>query len=82
MDIGLERDGKRLAVEISITTRPDHEVGNVKKCLEAGYAQVMALFLEEGKLAEFQALGKLAMTDEDRLEYRRDTLLDSADYYD
>ena len=67
VDIGLERDGKRLAVEISITTRPDHEIGNVKKCLDAGYAQVMALFLDEDKLAEFQALCKPVLTDEERL---------------
>jgi len=66
VDIGLKRDGKRLAVEISITTRPDHEVGNVKKCLDARYAQAIVLFLEEDKLAEFETLGKLALTDEEQ----------------
>ncbi|MCL4873534.1 hypothetical protein KJ039_05590 [bacterium] len=54
VDLGLERDGIRIAVEVSITTGIEHEAGNAAKCLNAGYGQVVALFLEEAKLEEFQ----------------------------
>lgn len=41
VDVGLERNGKRIACEISITTSDEHELGNVTKCLEAGYDTVV-----------------------------------------
>lgn len=58
VDIGLEKDGIRVAVEVSITTSPEHEAGNTAKCLKAGYARVIALFLEEAKAVEFKAVVK------------------------
>lgn len=42
-DVLLERGEERIAVEISITTSPEHEVGNLKKCLDAGVSQVAIL---------------------------------------
>ncbi len=33
--VGLERDGKRIAVEVSVTTGVKHEINNTRKCLEA-----------------------------------------------
>ncbi|WKZ32783.1 MAG: hypothetical protein QY316_12885 [Thermodesulfobacteriota bacterium] len=60
VDIGLERDGTRIAVEVSITTGIEHEAGNAAKCLNAGYGKVVALFLEEAKLEEFRShIGKV-----------------------
>ena len=41
VDVGLERNGKRIACEISITTGDEHELGNILKCLEAGYDTVV-----------------------------------------
>ena len=40
VDVALEKPGLRIACEISITTRVEHEVGNVLKCLEAGFPHV------------------------------------------
>lgn len=54
IDLGLERDWIRIAVEVSITTGINHEAGNAAKCINAGYGKVVALFLEEDKLEEFQ----------------------------
>lgn len=66
VDLGLERDGIRIAVEVSITTGIEHEAGNAAKCLNAGYGKVVALFLEEAKLEEFQNhIGKV-LSDESR----------------
>lgn len=66
IDLGLERDGLRIAVEVSITTGIGHESCNAAKCLNAGYGKVVALFLEEAKVEEFQNhIGK-AFPEEDR----------------
>lgn len=66
VDLGLERDGIRIAVEVSITTGIDHEASNAAKCLNAGYGKVVTLFLEEAKAEEFQNhIGK-ALPEDDR----------------
>ena len=39
-DVVLRRGHVAIAVEITITTSVDHEFGNVKKCLDAGFARV------------------------------------------
>ena len=41
VDVSLERNGKRIAVEISVTTGDEWEVHNVEKCLTAGYDEVI-----------------------------------------
>jgi hypothetical protein len=50
VDVALERDGWRLACEISVTTSVQHEVGNVEKCLAAGFDQVVFLSLKSEQL--------------------------------
>jgi len=54
VDLVLERDGQSLACEITVTTTIDHEIGNVSKCIKAGFLQIVVLALNEDKL------GKLA----------------------
>lgn len=41
VDVALIRGDRRIACEISITTNQDHELGNVEKCLAAGYTEVV-----------------------------------------
>ncbi len=55
-DLGIVKDNKKLAVEISATTTPEHEVRNARKCLDAGYATVITFFLEDAKKRVFQKL--------------------------
>lgn len=43
IDVSLEREDLRVAVEISVTTRPDYELNNIQKCLAAGYVPVVIL---------------------------------------
>jgi hypothetical protein len=50
VDVALEKDGQRIACEISITTTVDHEVQNVKKCLDAGFSKVVIICVEEARL--------------------------------
>lgn len=37
IDVTMSKDGLSVACEICVTTRPDHEVGNLTKCLAAGF---------------------------------------------
>ena len=41
VDVSLIRGTSRIACEISVTTNQDHELGNVEKCLAAGYTEVV-----------------------------------------
>jgi hypothetical protein len=43
VDVLLEKQGHTIACEIAITTTIDHEVGNVAKCLKAGYTHVAVI---------------------------------------
>lgn len=54
VDISLSRDDLRIACEVSVTTSPEHELGNVLKCLAAGYAQVLVLSSRERHLSKLR----------------------------
>ena len=41
VDVSLVRGERRIACEISVTTGGDHELGNVEKCLAAGYTEIV-----------------------------------------
>ncbi len=41
VDVSLERNGKQVAVEISVTTTDEWELHNIEKCLSAGYDTVI-----------------------------------------
>jgi hypothetical protein len=51
VDVALEKDGRSIACEISVTTSVDHEVGNVQKCLAAGFEHVVLLLTERKLMA-------------------------------
>lgn len=66
VDLALEHPRRRLAVEITVTTTVDHEVGNVRKCLQAGFTGVAVVSGSEAKLRQLQqavaaALGPVAV---------------------
>jgi hypothetical protein len=50
VDVGLERDGKKLAIEISVTTGDTQELHNIEKCLRAGYDPVIVCSQEKKNL--------------------------------
>ena len=43
VDVALERDGCSIACEVSVTTRVEHEVRNLTKCLAAGFDYAVLL---------------------------------------
>lgn len=50
VDVSLSRAGTRIACEVSVTSTQDQELGNVEKCLAAGYDQVILLSPERRQL--------------------------------
>ncbi len=47
VDVSLERNGKRVACEISVTTETEWEIHNLEKCLSAGYDLVVCCSSEK-----------------------------------
>lgn len=71
VDIVVEKAGRVIAGEISLTTTIDHEVGNVLKCLKGGFAQVSVICVDEERLVK---IGKgvascVAKTEATRVDY-------------
>jgi len=52
VDVALEKEGRSIACEISVTTSVEHEVGNVQKCLTAGFEHVVLLLTERRMMAK------------------------------
>ncbi|MDP2331832.1 MAG: hypothetical protein Q8M19_14170 [Reyranella sp.] len=57
VDVSLTKDALRIACEISVTTGRDYELGNIEKCLAAGYAHVLFV---SGDARHVKAMEKLA----------------------
>lgn len=51
VDVGLRKGEASVAVEISNTTKPDQEIQNIRKCLDAGYDYIVCVSSEEKSLA-------------------------------
>jgi hypothetical protein len=62
VDVGLERDGSKIACEISVTSTPEQELGNIEKCLASGYERVL-LCSENKSLTKIQALVARRLTE-------------------
>lgn len=51
VDVSLSRAGRRIACEISIASARDQELGNVEKCLDAGFDEVILIASTKRQLA-------------------------------
>jgi len=71
VDLALEKDGYSLACEITITTTIDHEFGNVKKCLKAGFAVVAVISPKVERLQQMEEAIKAGLDpqESDRVSY-------------
>jgi hypothetical protein len=67
VDVSLEKQGKQIACEISITTPSQHEIGNIQKCLAAGYDLVVFLSSEKRTIQKVKVLASKHLTT-DQLE--------------
>jgi hypothetical protein len=55
VDLVIERGSFSLACEVTVTNTLDYEIGNIRKCLKAGFAQVAVIGVKEEKLAKLAA---------------------------
>lgn len=51
VDVGLKKGEVSVAIEISSTTKPDQEIQNIRKCLDAGYDYIVCVSSDEKSLA-------------------------------
>ena len=65
VDVGLERNGKRIACEISITTGDEHELGNIVKCLKAEYDTVVLCSPDKKTLDKVRKLATQRLSESD-----------------
>ncbi len=70
VDVGLLKNGRRIACEISVTTNAEHEVSNIKKCLKAGYEAVIMCAQDKRHLEKIEILIIPELTDLDNERVR------------
>lgn len=56
IDVVLEKDGKAIAVEISVSTSASWELHNIEKCIAAGYKDIVVCVTAQSKIAQLQKL--------------------------
>ena len=66
VDVSLERDGKKIACEISITSTDDQELKNIEKCFSAGYEKVILCSPEKKTLEDVRALATQKLNESDQ----------------
>lgn len=64
VDVALESDNLRVACEISVTTTIEHELGNVQKCLSAGFDWVLLVLTDKSSLKKAQGMVSGAVPEE------------------
>ncbi len=69
MDVGLERNGAKVACDISVTTNNEHELKNIDKCLRSGYQKILLCVPEKKRIETLRKLivEKLDPTHIDRI---------------
>lgn len=60
VDVALEKAGASFACEISVTSTPEQELGNIEKCLAGGFDRVFVVFNEKEGCGESERLRPFA----------------------
>src|SRR5437667_6660434 len=61
VDVALEKGGRSVACEISVTSTTEQEVGNIEKCLAAGFESVVLVSSDKEVLAEVMKAGSVVL---------------------
>jgi hypothetical protein len=64
VDVALRKADRSVACEISVSTTPEHELGNIQKCLAAGFERVVAISSERKTLIATKRLVDGALSEE------------------
>jgi len=70
VDVELRKDGMKVAIEIASTSRPKQEIGNLTKCLEAGYDYILSVSPDIKRLAQLKTEAKKAFAFKERQRIR------------
>ncbi|MEO0898668.1 MAG: type IV secretion system DNA-binding domain-containing protein [Bacteroidota bacterium] len=62
VDVLLSKGDETIALEVAVTTTNAHEVGNISKCLKAGYTWVILLSSKPKRRENIEALAKKSLT--------------------
>ncbi len=65
VDVGLERDREKIACEITVTTKDDHEIKNIEKCFRSGFQKVLLCVPDKTRIEELQKLIQEQFNQED-----------------
>ena len=65
VDVALEKDGKSIGCEISVTTNVGHELENIQKCLAAGLETVVLVSTEKKTLNKAKDLASESLSEKD-----------------
>ncbi len=63
VDLVFTRGDLKIACEIANTTTDEHEVGNIQKCLDAGFSKVVLVSVYEKRLNQISALFREKVSD-------------------
>lgn len=66
VDLGIEKGEQRIAIEVSVTTEKTQELKNIKKCLTAGYEEVILVSVNDSTLAQVRTLIDQNLNEVDR----------------
>ena len=61
VDLALEKESCAIACEITVTTTIDHEFGNIKKCIKAGFATVAVISPKAERLRQIEEAVKAGL---------------------
>ncbi|HEV8578906.1 MAG TPA: helix-turn-helix domain-containing protein [Thermoanaerobaculia bacterium] len=70
VDVALERDGWRLACEISVTSNLEQEIASIRKCLDSGFHEVAMVLPIERQARKLENALSNALTMEERARVR------------
>ncbi len=70
VDVALEREGRRIACEICVSTGTEHELENVRKCLAGGFGEVYVLAAQRERSASLRETIQASLTAGEREQVR------------
>ena len=66
VDVALEKDGRSIACEISITSDVEHELGNIQKCIASGFERIVLISSDRKVLNNASKLASTELNEQDR----------------
>ena len=78
MDVALEKDNLAIACEIAVSSTPEKELGNVQKCLAAGFDHVVSVSSDNKTLRKAKELVSAKLSEQ---EIRRVQFLTPEDLF-